>query len=522
MATSAVTGRPPEARSLGTGWFVGLLALAAGSIATTVAVMSASGERVAEATAILGPAFAELAATAACMLTATYVAGRARLAWSFFAVALGLWGGTDAVRGAAVLGGLQPPEVSAFDVGWLAYYVPALAGVALLYLRLRPKPGWQDALDGANLTLALLLFAWVFVLRPLTAEAGGMATVVASLYPALNLTLLAAVGWMMMRHRGDMPGWLWLIGAAFGMQVGAEIAYVAAQLQGVAVVDALSTATYMAAGWLWVAAAQVRRHGPRRPSVASPQREPVWSQALPFLLVFGMEALYLSVSEQALVGAAALVGIAIATVRITSTLVANNALLEERDRLLDIDTLTGAYNRRFLEEELARAAARARSTGESLTVLTFDVDGFKQVNDTHGHGTGDLLLQRAVEVCQRRLRMGDLLCRLGGDEFVVLAPGGEHQAGMGLAERLREAVRTAGEEVVPDLGVTASVGFVAGSPAETAPRVLLERADEALYAAKAAGRNRSVDFAARPAAPAPPDGPAGVAAAPAVQGDAGS
>lgn len=159
------------------------------------------------------------------------------------------------------------------------------------------------------------------------------------------------------------------------------------------------------------------------------------------------------------------------------------------------DPLTGLANRRGFTERAAQAVQACRERGAPVSVVLFDVDRFKAVNDTHGHAAGDAVLKGLARVLRGGVRAEDVAGRLGGEEFAVLCPGMTPEAARALAERLRSALR---EGVAhPDGGtavVTASAGIAALPP--LAPEVAVERAlaaaDEALYAAKAAGRDRVV------------------------------
>ena len=143
------------------------------------------------------------------------------------------------------------------------------------------------------------------------------------------------------------------------------------------------------------------------------------------------------------------------------------------------DPLTGLPNRRAWEDDLGRALARARRTGGPVTVVLLDLDGFKALNDRHGHQAGDRLLKECVAAWRGVLRAGDELARHGGDEFALLAPDCGAPYGAMLAERLRGAMREG----------TASFGVAEWDGEETA-EALVQRADAALYEAKAEGRNR--------------------------------
>ncbi len=163
-------------------------------------------------------------------------------------------------------------------------------------------------------------------------------------------------------------------------------------------------------------------------------------------------------------------------------------LEQELLRLSTTDGLTGLYNRRHLDATLEIEWHRARRTHEPLSLLMFDVDHFKNFNDTHGHDQGDRVLQAVACLFQDILRRHDVPCRYGGEEFLGILPGTPASGALAMAERLRAAIEVA---VVDGLKVTVSVGVAcapelpAGSPAE-----LAELADRALYEAKRGGRNR--------------------------------
>ncbi len=144
------------------------------------------------------------------------------------------------------------------------------------------------------------------------------------------------------------------------------------------------------------------------------------------------------------------------------------------------DPLTGLPNRRRWDEEAARMVARAERTGEPLAIAIIDLDRFKAYNDGHGHQAGDRLLKEAAAAWRDQLRGGDLLARWGGEEFAVALPGVTAEDAAPVLERLRRATPS---------GETASAGaatFVAGSTLAA----LVEQADQALYRAKARGRDR--------------------------------
>jgi len=153
------------------------------------------------------------------------------------------------------------------------------------------------------------------------------------------------------------------------------------------------------------------------------------------------------------------------------------------------DALTGQPNRRALDALLEQQVHVAQATGRAFSVLLLDIDHFKLVNDTHGHGAGDDTLRAfAQRVCEH-LRQGDTCARYGGEEFVVVLPGTTLVAALEIAERLRRGVAEASLISDPLVRTTVSIGaaqHLAGEPVER----LLARADTAVYAAKRGGRNQ--------------------------------
>jgi diguanylate cyclase (GGDEF)-like protein len=154
----------------------------------------------------------------------------------------------------------------------------------------------------------------------------------------------------------------------------------------------------------------------------------------------------------------------------------------ELELLARTDPLTGCGNRRAWHEELDHHLALASRLGYQVTVAMLDLDRFKEWNDDHGHEAGDRLLQELVSAWEEVLREVDVLARLGGDEFAVLLPGAEPVEAEAAVERLRD--------VVPQ-PLSCSAGISSWSGGEP-PREFMARADQALYMAKRAGRDRSV------------------------------
>jgi diguanylate cyclase (GGDEF)-like protein/PAS domain S-box-containing protein len=155
-------------------------------------------------------------------------------------------------------------------------------------------------------------------------------------------------------------------------------------------------------------------------------------------------------------------------------------LLVRVEAMARTDELTGLANRRALDEELRRELARAKRTGNQLTVAMLDIDRFKAYNDRHGHPAGDELLREAATAWRMSMRETDFIARYGGEEFVVLLPACPPADAPGILGRLRAATPA---------GQTVSGGIAVWDGSESA-EALLERADRALYAAKRAGRDK--------------------------------
>jgi diguanylate cyclase (GGDEF)-like protein len=181
----------------------------------------------------------------------------------------------------------------------------------------------------------------------------------------------------------------------------------------------------------------------------------------------------------------------------------------ELERLATRDPLTGALNRRAFHTAFDSAWRQAVRAGGQLTCLMVDIDHFKNINDTYGHGVGDRVIQEVARKLQESVRGTDLLCRWGGEEFCVVIGGLDAAASAEFAERVRMRIeRECGAAVreVSGLRVTASVGVELLSRQTDSTAVLIDRADQALYRAKRNGRNRvampATDTSAKAALPA--------------------
>jgi diguanylate cyclase (GGDEF)-like protein len=180
---------------------------------------------------------------------------------------------------------------------------------------------------------------------------------------------------------------------------------------------------------------------------------------------------------------------------LTETLASSLVNLRLRERLRNQsirDPLTGLFNRRYMEESLELELARAQRAEHPLCVAMMDIDHFKRFNDTFGHDAGDAILKHVGDMLRRLSRQGDIACRYGGEEFILVLPGATVAAALAAAERIR-----AGAQLIDAvhhgqaLGkITLSIGVAAFPSAGETAEAVIAAADQALYAAKHAGRDR--------------------------------
>lgn len=168
--------------------------------------------------------------------------------------------------------------------------------------------------------------------------------------------------------------------------------------------------------------------------------------------------------------------------------------MEQARRMRDLaltDELTRLPNRRHFLELAHQAVAQAQRDHAPLAFAALDIDHFKRINDTHGHAVGDVVLQRVSHAARVALRPGDVIGRIGGEEFLVLLRGTTLEQAMGAAERIRAAVAAVDcRDQAPDLKPSISIGVAAYDALAGTLEMICKRADDALYRAKANGRNR--------------------------------
>lgn len=203
------------------------------------------------------------------------------------------------------------------------------------------------------------------------------------------------------------------------------------------------------------------------------------------LATYGLDPAVAGAHHQDVLAAASLV---LSTVILSGALVESDRAHRRRSTL---DPLTGLFNRNALEQRLAELDGQPSNPDEGLShaLLLCDLDHFKQINDLLGHAAGDAVLQDIAYTMRATLRAGDSIYRVGGEEILVILPGADEAAAVEIAERLRQAVRL---RRPVGAAVTVSVGVAVSQPGSVDTDDLIARADAALYAAKAGGRDTVV------------------------------
>lgn len=163
-------------------------------------------------------------------------------------------------------------------------------------------------------------------------------------------------------------------------------------------------------------------------------------------------------------------------------------------QMAKVDSLTGVYNRRYLDTRLAEEMERSRRHGNPLSIFILDIDYFKVINDTHGHICGDYTLRAMSELLQNAIRTSDILGRYGGEEFCCVMPETTFEQALVLAERCREQISENRFSCSDQQSrITVSIGVTTQTAGDTLER-MIKRADDSLYEAKRTGRNRVCSY----------------------------
>jgi len=435
--------------------------------------------------------------------------GAARRPWVLLALAASAWLAGDTVQHVLDTVGVSTDEPGLPDVFWLASY-PLLFGAVTRMLRVRGLPRTQRAeirLDVLAVAVAAAVSSWQLLVRPtLDAGSASATTVVSALYPLGDVAIFAvALALVLAPGRRSTPSALLVTCLALTLPLDcaqALLALVRPDYDG-ADLDGLLT---IVNGLLGGAALHPRRGELTAPSTGQHLAAPMhrWRAVL-----LGCSLAVVSLTSALSRGPEALVPSLVATVLVTGAVVLRfYGVIRERDRAeaalrhqAHHDQLTGAANRSLLMARLTDDLATGPAP--ALSLLFIDLDGFKAVNDVHGHPAGDTVLRVVTERLTALVRDSDTVARVGGDEFVVLCPGTDDDGAQALGRRIAEAVCQPvplfGDHGSTRVQVRASIGVLAvegGRVAELragapdAGRVaddLLRSVDAAMYTAKRAG-----------------------------------
>lgn len=418
-----------------------------------------------------------IVAGVACLWRAA-VESHERAAWTAFGAALACNAVAETLYTVVVSHMSPEPAPSISDVFFLAYYPCAFTGLLLL-ARARGLGAhatiWLDGLVAA--LAATSLATWLgfgAVLR--SADGDGVSLVVNTAYPALDLVLLGMIV-AVLALTGRRPGASWsLLVAALLAVVVADGAYLTQSSAG----------TYVGGGWvdvLWplsalLTAAAAWARPPSRPAPPTT----AWLLGLPFASGLAALAILVATRTSAVATALAAATLVAVLVRVAATVAENRRMLAASEREARTDALTGLWNRRKLQDDLA-AGLEAGQPVEPRILILFDLDGFKDYNDIFGHPAGDALLERLGRRLDAAVGASGAAYRMGGDEFCALLPRPHGPIGP-TVDRTAAALRLAGD------------GFAIGSshgsvllPEEAAdPTAALQLADERMYERKGTGR----------------------------------
>jgi diguanylate cyclase (GGDEF)-like protein len=385
------------------------------------------------------------------------------------------------------------PEVypAPSDAFYLSSYVLLGAG-ALVFARTRRGRDLPAVLDASIIAIGTGVLVAVFVIAPLTADSGlsVAGNVVSSAYPLGDLFLLGVLLRLSAAPAMRTAAFR-LLAASVTVTMVTDLGWnVAVAVAGTTVSHPVTDAGWLT-GYLLVGAAACVPSMRVLTEPAPDRREAMPSRARLVALTAGLMlpgvALLVDGATGGdvrwpVIGAGTLVLSVLVLMRMAGLVHVVQAQAVRLAALASSDSLTGAPNRRTWDLELSRACQVSREHGTALSVAVIDLDRFKAYNDTHGHQAGDRLLREAVAVWTEMLPADALLARYGGEEFAVLFPGSGPEAAAAVLEELRT--------VTPDRQ-TFSAGVALWDP-ETDPATAIAAADEALYVAKRAGRDRVV------------------------------
>jgi diguanylate cyclase len=405
--------------------------------------------------------------------------------WILIAVAMTSWLGGDLLAYGMDLAGFEV-SVGPADVLWLGGY-PLLGAALLLMVRHRaPGQSRAGALDGLTLTTASALCLWQLSIAPVVASGISTDAAVGMLYPLGDVVLLAAVLYLVLS-----PG---RRGVATGLLVGGMSLTLACDL-GITVLtihwpdasgERLDGLLLLANGMIAAAISH-----PSREELLSPVRQSVESIHPARVLFLGLALLTaplmailrggLTPGERLLLVTGTVVSVGLSLARFVGAVIEQGRTQRLLADQASTDALTMLANRRTLIERLERDYQPVADTA----LLYLDLDGFKAINDEHGHAAGDAVLIEVAERLRRCVRAGDLVARLGGDEFAVLCHRLDPPAARQLAERMAAAIDEPIRHAGSVLSVSVSIGIASALDCATGD-ALIANADHAMFTVKRA------------------------------------
>ncbi|MDX6199724.1 MAG: hypothetical protein QOJ79_2875 [Actinomycetota bacterium] len=378
---------------------------------------------------------------------------------------------------------------------YIAHYTGTVVGLVLLLRRRAPGRDRPALLDGAILGTAAATLMWVFVLRP---QIDGFSGSIWSLFlllmaPTLDLVIVIVLLQLLV-STGLRSRSFYLLAGGLCMVLSADIIFYF-QLRGGGYSTGDPVDLMWLASYLLIGAAALH---PSMRSLATPS--PVGEQTASRMRLASLAAASLAAPAtlivQGMLGYTPDVAVcaAAASLMFLLVLARMGGLVSGQRHAAVTDGLTGLHNRRFFEAQLQLELERASRSDQPVGIVTLDIDRFKSVNDTYGHPGGDRVLVQVAEQIRSAARSGDVVARYGGEEFAVLMPGLSGSDLVAAAERLRLAISGRPMEVNDQvaLAITVSAGAVSAPANGSTVEALVAVADQALYAAKGAGRNRLV------------------------------
>lgn len=437
--------------------------------------------------------------------------GQARAAWVSIGVGAGMWAtGQSIWCYFELIRHTATPFPSVADAGFLAFPLAAVAGLWLFPSQASSGARRRWVLDGGIVVSALLAVSWATSLGAVARAGGGspFAFAVSLAYPVGDILVLSMALLGVSRSRGKSPELLVLSIAMLAMAV-ADSSFVFLTATGDYSTGSLSDIGWVAAFLLLALAAATsagKRAQPRRTTHAIDAGDlratPAGSTMLPYLPLL-VAAVVLGTRQLTGHGMDAVeffslcVSLAFVLSRQYFTVLENRGLAQavaareaELHQQAFHDPLTGLANRALFIDRSEHALELHRRDLRPISVLFCDLDDFKSVNDTLGHGSGDELLLRVAERLRGVLRPGDTLARLGGDEFAILLEDGSEPAAVGT--RIVSALKDPFTLAASRVSIHASVGVTEVQSEQLTPTLddLLSRADIAMYAAKGAGKGQ--------------------------------